>query len=213
MGQGVPARRFQKRSAVTKERLLDAAAEAFLECGYERCTVADIARRADVTVGAIYSNFQGKSDILLEVMRRRLQQQTDIVRNAVKSTPDINQAFLALSRERSEPETTQTRVLLLEIFAASRKDPAVRKVVAELTLGMMRFMTSRIRAAQQAGLIDDKIHAPSLAWLYLLPATGEAWIEAAGLELPPQDEWLALLERVAQAVAAPAAVTAGESSP
>jgi hypothetical protein len=78
---------------------------------------------------------------------------------------------------------------------------------------MMRFMTSRIRAAQKAGLIDENIHAPSLAWLYLLPATGEAWIEAAGLELPPQDEWLALLERVAQAVAAPGAIPAGEASP
>jgi AcrR family transcriptional regulator len=138
MAQGT-GKVFPEAFGRCKERLLDAAAEAFLECGYERCTVADIARRADVTVGAIYSNFQGKSDILLEVMRRRLQQQTDIVRSAVKSTPDINQAFIALSRGRSEQETAQTRVLMLEIFAASRKDPAVRKVVAELTLGMMRF--------------------------------------------------------------------------
>jgi len=210
MAQRAPARRFQKRSAATRERLLAAAAEAFLERGYERCTVADIARRADVTVGAIYSNFQGKAEILLEVMRRRLKQQTDVVQAYVKSAPDINQAFLALSRDRAEPGTPETRALLLEIFAVSRRDPAVREVVAELTLGMVRFMTSRIRAAQQAGFIDDKVHAPSLAWLYLVPATGEAWAEAAGLELPPQDEWLALLERVVQAIAAPGAVPTKE---
>jgi TetR/AcrR family transcriptional repressor of uid operon len=206
-------RRSQKRSAVTKERLLDAAAESFLECGYERCTVADIARRADVTVGAIYSNFRSKADILLEVMRRRLKQQTETVRTYVQSTSDINQAFLALSRDRTEPGMPETRVLALEIFAASRRDPAVREVVADLTLGMVRFMTSRIRAAQEAGIIDSTIHAPSLAWLYLMPATGEAWIEAAGLELPPQEDWLALLQRVVSAVSVPNVAEAEENTP
>ncbi len=196
-----PVRRSQKRSAVTKERLLDAASEIFVESGYERCTVADIARRADVTVGAIYSNFCGKADILLEVMRRRLGEQTELVKAYVKSTPDINQAYLALSRDRAVPGRAETRALLLEIFAASRRDPAVREVVSELLLTTVRFMTSRIKAAQQAGLIDDKIHAPSLAWLYLIPAAGEACAEAVGLELPPQQEWMALLGRITDAVA------------
>jgi len=203
-------RRSQKSSAVTKERLLDAAAEVFVECGYERCTVADIARRADVTVGAIYSNFRGKADILLEVMRRRLSLQTDLVKAYVKSTPDINQAFLALSRDRGEPGRAETRALLLEMFAASRRDPAVREVVAELLMGTVRFMTSRIKAAQEGGLVDATVHAPSLAWLYLVPAAGEAYAEAAGLELPPQKEWMALLERITRAVAAPGAASSSE---
>ncbi len=89
-----PVRRTQKRAAATKERLLDAAAIVFMESGYERATVADIARRAGVTVGAIYSNFTGKADMLLEVMRRRLKLQSDQVRAYVKAAPDINQAVL-----------------------------------------------------------------------------------------------------------------------
>jgi TetR/AcrR family transcriptional repressor of uid operon len=209
--RAVPVRRSQRRSATTKERLLDAAAEVFLECGYERCTVADIARRADVTVGAIYSNFRGKADILLEVMRRRLKLQSDLVQSYVKSAPDISQAFLALAHDREAPGMAETRGLLLEIFAASRRDPAVREVVAELLLGMVRFMTSRIRAAQEGGLVDERIHALSLAWLYLIPAVGEAYAEAAGLDLPPQEEWMALLERITNAVAAPGAAPASEN--
>ena len=207
-----PVRRTQQRSAATRERLLDAAAQVFVECGYERCTVADIARRANVTVGAIYSNFRGKADILLEVMRMRLKQQTETVRDYVRATPDVNQAFLALSRDRGAPGRQETRALLLEIFAAARRDPAVREVVAELMLGMVRFMTSRIKAAQEGGLVDAKVHAPSLAWLYLIPAAGETYAEAAGLELPPEDQWLALLERVVQAISAPTTNSAGEIS-
>ena len=45
-------------------RLLDAAAEVFAERGYEGAGVAEIARRAGVTTGAIYSRFTGKADLL-----------------------------------------------------------------------------------------------------------------------------------------------------
>lgn len=198
-------RRSQKRSAITRERLLDSAAAVFVECGYERSTVADIARRAGVTVGAIYSNFSGKADVLLEVMRRRLKLQSDQVRAYVNAAPDINQAFLSLNRDRMEADRVETRALLLEIFAAARRDPAVREAVADLMMGMVRFMTSQIRAAQRGGLVDDNVHAPSLAWLYLIPAAGEAFAEAAGLEPPPQQEWGALMERITRAVSSPAA--------
>ena len=201
----VAARAPQKRRVATTERLLDAAAEVFIEQGYDRTKVADIALRASVTVGAIYSNFRGKADILLEVMRRRLKQQNDEVKEYVKSRPDISTAFLALARDRNQPGLPETRALTLEIFAAARRDPAVREVVADLMMGTIRFMTSRIRAAQEEGLIDKDVHAPSLAWLYVIPAAGEAFAEAAGLELPPLDGWLPLLERITGAVAAPGA--------
>jgi len=201
-------RRSQQRSAATRERLLDAAAEAFIERGYERTTVADIARRASVTVGAIYGNYRGKSEILLKVIRSRLKLQNDAVEAFVKTTPDVNQAFVALTRGRNERGRPETRALLLEAFAAARRDPNVRAVVAELMLGMVRFMTSQIRAAQEKGLIDAKVHAPSLAWLYLIPAAGEAFAEASGLELPPQKGWIPVVERIAAAFAGPNASAA-----
>jgi len=201
----IAVRAPQKRRVATTERLLDAAAEVFIEQGYDRTKVADIALRASVTVGAIYSNFRGKADILLEVMRRRLKQQDDEVKEYVKSRPDISTAFLALTRDRNQPGLPETRALTLEIFAAARRDPAVREVVADLMMGTIRFMTSRIRAAQEEGLIDKDVHAPSLAWLFIIPAAGEAFAEAAGLEPPPLDGWLPLLERITRAVATPGA--------
>ena len=201
----VAVRAPQKRRVATTERLLDAAAEVFIEQGYDRTKVADIALRASVTVGAIYSNFRGKADILLEVVRRRLKQRNSGVEDSLKVTPDINGAFLALTRDRDEPGLAETRALLLEIFAAARRDPAIREVVAELTMGLVRFMTSRIRVAQEQGLIDKDVHAPSLAWFYLIPAAGEAFAEAAGLEVAPLDGWLPLLERMTSAISAPGA--------
>ncbi len=48
----------------TRQRLLDAATEVFLEKGYDGTRVAEIARRAGLTTGAIYGNFHSKADLL-----------------------------------------------------------------------------------------------------------------------------------------------------
>lgn len=45
----------------TTRRLLDAAAQAFVEHGYERAAVSDIARRAGVTTGAVYPRWPRKT--------------------------------------------------------------------------------------------------------------------------------------------------------
>jgi AcrR family transcriptional regulator len=195
----------QNRSAVTRQRLLQAAAEAFIECGYERTTVADIARRASVTVGALYGNYRSKAEILLEVIRSRLKLQSDSIEAHVRLAPNVNQAFIALSNQNQGPDRVETRALLLETFAVARRDPAFRQVLAELLTRLTGFMTSRVKAAQEAGLIDKSLHAPTVAWLYLIPAAGEAFTEAAGLELPPTEAWLEVVKRITHAVAPDAA--------
>src|SRR3954451_12074125 len=48
----------------TRQRLLDAATEVFLENGYDGTRVAEIARRAGLTTGAIYGNFESKAELL-----------------------------------------------------------------------------------------------------------------------------------------------------
>lgn len=55
-------------SESTRQRLLDAATEVFLEKGYEGTRVAEVARRAGLTTGAIYGNFGSKADLLTEAL-------------------------------------------------------------------------------------------------------------------------------------------------
>lgn len=52
----------------TRERLLAAATEVFVEKGYAGTRVAEIARRAGLTTGAIYGNFGSKADLLTEAL-------------------------------------------------------------------------------------------------------------------------------------------------
>ena len=53
---------------IDEDRLIAAAVEVFAERGYDGAGVAEIARRAGVTTGAIYSRYSGKSELLLEAL-------------------------------------------------------------------------------------------------------------------------------------------------
>lgn len=59
-----------QRREQTRERLLEAARKTFVKKGLAATSVEDIAEAAGYTRGAFYSNFDGKPELLLELLRR-----------------------------------------------------------------------------------------------------------------------------------------------
>ena len=64
----------QARSQQTLERVLDAAEALIAEQGIDHTTVAEIARRAESSVGAIYARFGDKEALLRSVFERFYEQ-------------------------------------------------------------------------------------------------------------------------------------------
>jgi len=64
----------EARKAATRLRVLDSARQLFEEVGYEAATIRQIARRAGVSVGSVFTGFTSKSDVLAEVFRCRLDE-------------------------------------------------------------------------------------------------------------------------------------------
>src|SRR5215510_947986 len=60
-----------------RAKLIAAAAEVFAERGYDRAGVAEIARRAGVTTGAIYSRYAGKAELLAAAIERHTTDELD----------------------------------------------------------------------------------------------------------------------------------------
>ena|ERR1700761_922496 len=54
----------------TRERILDIALELFIERGYDKTSIRDIAERLGTTKAALYYHFKSKADILLELHLR-----------------------------------------------------------------------------------------------------------------------------------------------
>jgi AcrR family transcriptional regulator len=62
----------QRRSELTRDRILDAAVRVFVAYGYERGTTNRIAEWAEISVGSLYQYFPNKDAILLELAARHL---------------------------------------------------------------------------------------------------------------------------------------------
>ncbi len=71
----------QKKSAATRERVLDAAARIFREHGYAATTLNDIADAAGLKTASLYYHFGSKEELVEEVLRIG----TTLVLEAVKS--------------------------------------------------------------------------------------------------------------------------------
>ena len=54
----------------TRERILDIALELFINQGYDKTSLRDIAERLGITKAALYYHFERKQDILLELHLR-----------------------------------------------------------------------------------------------------------------------------------------------
>jgi TetR/AcrR family transcriptional regulator, transcriptional repressor of aconitase len=64
----------------TRERLLDAAQEVFAREGYAAASVEQIAEVAEYSKGAIYSNFDSKEALFLELLERNLNREKRAMR-------------------------------------------------------------------------------------------------------------------------------------
>lgn len=64
------ARRTKKEALLTRSALLDAAERLFQEQGVSRTSLADIARAAGVTRGAVYWHFKDKADLFGAMLER-----------------------------------------------------------------------------------------------------------------------------------------------
>ncbi|BCN31826.1 TetR/AcrR family transcriptional regulator [Anaeromicropila herbilytica] len=60
----------QKRSLEKYEKIIDAAFKLFNEKGYYNVTTIDIAKEANVATGSLYSYFNDKKDIYIEILKR-----------------------------------------------------------------------------------------------------------------------------------------------
>ncbi len=70
------------RKTLTEERrkqILDAASKVFAAKGFERATIADVAKEAGIAEGSIYNYFKNKADLLISIPRQIIQPNVEAV--------------------------------------------------------------------------------------------------------------------------------------
>jgi hypothetical protein len=171
--------------------LVDSAAEVFAELGYEAASVADIARRAQLTTGAIYNRFSGKAGLMNEVILAKLARDaqivgSDLVRAIASSTPISQPAFKDLMSRLNDDTSVNNRGLRLAARDAARHEPEVAAVVGPLQDATLSSMADFVRNAQGEGLIRSDIDPEVAVWFWSVNPVGAGLVGAAFPEIPLQ---------------------------
>jgi AcrR family transcriptional regulator len=126
------ARTQQQRREETVARLLDASIDAIVEVGYARASAAVIARRAQVSDGALFRHFATMGDFMaataLEVMRRQLGLFTKQVAEIPADQPAL-EAVLVILRDVTG---NATNTVMYELLVAARTDEKLRATLQDV---------------------------------------------------------------------------------
>jgi AcrR family transcriptional regulator len=171
--------------------LVDSAAEVFAELGYEAAAVADIARRAQLTTGAIYNRFSGKAGLMNEVILSKLADDaqivgSDLVRAIASSTPISQPALKDLMSRLNDDTSVNNRGLRLAARDAARHEPEVAAIVGPLQDATLSSMADFVRNAQGEGLIRSDIDPEVAVWFWSVNPVGAGLVGAAFPEIPLQ---------------------------
>jgi TetR/AcrR family transcriptional repressor of uid operon len=179
-----------------RARLVAAAADVFAEKGYEGAGVQEIARRAGLTTGAIYSRFRGKAELLAEAIRGESGNQLDELFAPGAVQLDAARLIRHAGKQLPQRERTQKQFLLLEAFVAARRDPEVAAVMREHMTTTREIFRRVIDLGHRGGDLDDAVDADALAHFSQAVALGFLLYEAIDAPSPDLDAWTDLIDRL-----------------
>jgi len=183
-----------------RDKLIAAAAQVFAEKGYDRAGVAEIARRAGYTTGAIYGRFTGKAELLLAAIELRSHSELDVLFNEHRFEGKVTDILTTVGSHLVTDDVDENGALLLEAFVAARRDPEVR----QLMQGLMDLRGDRladlVAEAQATGAIDPALDAEAVVRFCHAVGFGFLLFRAVDLDLPKAAPWEDLIARLVDAL-------------
>jgi AcrR family transcriptional regulator len=203
----------EQSRAQTRERLLDAARSVFARSGFHGASVEEIASEAGYSTGALYSNFEGKEDLFLELMGREVTKHGEEIAVAVRERASMSERAAGGARRWMAMIERESETLLLftEFWAYGVRDEAMRAHVAACFAETRRLLTELIVEGARDFDLELTIPAEHLAVAIDALAEGIARQKLADPDAVPDELMGDVLGRLLTAVTRPAEGTAPRS--
>jgi AcrR family transcriptional regulator len=195
-----PSAATDDRDDPIRAKLIGAAAEVFAEKGYDRAGVAEIARRAGYTTGAIYGRFSGKAELLLAAIDARSSSELDDLFNEHRFEGKVTDILTTVGSHLVTDEIDENSALLLEAFVAARRDPEVRRLMQSALDLRGDRLADLVAEAQTTGAIDPALDAEAVVRFCHAVGFGFLLFRAVDLDLPDAGPWEDLIARLVNAL-------------
>lgn len=169
-------RKRQEREA-RRHRIQDAARPVFFERGFARASIEDIAKQAQLSVGAIYLYFKSKEDLYLSILERSLR----ALGESLDKANDPRTAWDQLAAwAAAEPECARALAMVArpELRATLTQEVAdglavaIHQVRSALIASVTRAVNSRAYRSCDAGAVGETLWATFLGATAVAAAAG-----------------------------------------
>jgi AcrR family transcriptional regulator len=189
------ARTQQQRREETIARLLDASIDSIIDVGYARASAAVIAKRAQVSDGALFRHFPTMGDFMAatarEVMRRQLDSFTKQVAEIPADKPALQAALTIMRDVTGNP----TNAVMYELMVAARTDEKLRTTLQEVLTEYAANIYDVARALPGADRFPDDTFTALVA-IITNTFDGAAIVRAVMPQPDLEDNRIALLARL-----------------
>jgi AcrR family transcriptional regulator len=126
------ARTQQQRREETVARLLDASIDTIIDVGYARASAAVIAKRAQVSDGALFRHFSTMGDFMAATAREVMRRQLDLFTKQVAEIPAAQPPLEAALTILRDVTGNATNAVMYELMVAARTDEKLRATLQEV---------------------------------------------------------------------------------
>jgi AcrR family transcriptional regulator len=183
-----------EKARATRAALIRSAGEYFVDEGYGAVSVRDLARRMQLTSGAIYGHFRSKADLLVAAVRERIQSDLE----APYAGRSLGLVDHLTAQARAYRSRAGMRALLVEGAAAARVDPDVRQQLRAAHSAKLAEWRSIYGELQDGGEIAADVDVDAMLDLVWAVELGLGVLEALDADLPKPGRWAQTMRRVMQ---------------
>jgi AcrR family transcriptional regulator len=184
-------------SLSTRERLLSAAVEVFVDDGYEGARLQNIARAAGLTTGAVYANFRGKEELLFEAIGARAGAEIDGILAEAQGR-DVRELLELLGDRLLQPR--EQVPLLIDAVAAARRDDDLAGALRQHLDRREQVLVGLVERAKREGAVDGEVDTNALARFCMMLAMGALVMRTLQAAPPERAAWHELITRLLDAV-------------
>jgi AcrR family transcriptional regulator len=206
----IDGRDHRPGAVISREKLLQAAVSEIAERGYEKARLVDIAAKADLTVGSVYTWYKNKTDLFNAAIEFALAQQhegnlkylSDGGDGLINDNPDSHWTILigalAPRNAAKDSSATDSQKMLLEALMVSWRNEEAQPQIEPQIAALVAQYEEILAAAIAAGNIDSKLDTKILARLFLAFPVGLSLLTLSGLPDPDMRNMIVFFERFAE---------------
>lgn len=179
----------------TREKVLQAAREMFIERGYEGATIRDIARAAGMSTGAVFASFADKPELFDAILSDDFAALLDPMQDAASVAPTAREALAAMFGAAYRTHAAQLPLIQAALAASWTRTPEAEKLRREAMRPLRSLVTEVLERGVERGELAARFDlrlVSDVIWdLYLA-----GYRPAAFEGLPVEAQIARLVERI-----------------